>query len=105
MSDGCAIRFDTLPWETVSAHARQKQFASEGRSVRLLELEEGFCESDWCRRSHTGYVIEGELRVQFVDDSVTLKPGDALVLLGGEAGRHKAEVNRGPVMLFLVETT
>jgi hypothetical protein len=103
VSGGYPIQFRQLPWETVSEHARQKRIAVQDRIVRLLKLDDGFRDLDWCRKSHVGYVIDGELRIDFVDRSETLASGDGLALAGGEEGKHKAAVVRGPVTLFLVE--
>jgi hypothetical protein len=98
-----AIRFEELPWLAVSAHARQKRIVSEDRIVRLLELEQGFQEVDWCCNSHIGYVISGELQLNFITHNESFHSGDALILAGGDDGKHKATVVEGPVVLFLVE--
>jgi hypothetical protein len=98
-----SIEFSNLPWEPVSKHARQKCVVIQERVVRLLELEEGFQEVDWCHKSHVGYVVDGRLRLDFVDHSEILQGGDGVVLAGGEEGKHKAAVVCGPVTLFLVE--
>jgi hypothetical protein len=103
MSDRGTIRFDQIPWEFLTEDSRQKRVVSHDRVLRLLELRRGFEESEWCRRSHAGYVVEGELQIQFDGSFTRLCAGDAIDLEGGEEGRHRASVVLGPVLLFLVE--
>ena len=104
MLGGHAIRFDELPWEPLGEHARQKQIVAQHRTVRLLQLDDGFHEPDWCRKSHLGYVVAGELQLTFADRAETVRTGDALILTGGVEGRHRAAVVRGPVTVFLIES-
>ena len=94
-----------MPWKPLGAHAREKRLAAHDRVLRLLQLDEGFQEDDWCRKPHTGFVIEGEFQIQLTGRFETLRAGDALNLAGGENEKHKAVVVRGPVTLFLVEPT
>jgi hypothetical protein len=104
MLDRGKVSFDDVPWEVLSPKSRQKQVHVNGRVLRLLEFDDGFVETEWCRRAHLGYVVFGELELSFGDAATTLKSGDAFVLVGGDEGRHRARVIRGPVRLFLVES-
>jgi hypothetical protein len=98
------IQFDTISWEIANNHVRQKRIVAGDCVVRLLELASGFQEYEWCCKRHVGYVVDGDLRVDFPGRDETLRCGDGFVLTGGNEGRHKATVLRGPVTLFLVES-
>jgi hypothetical protein len=104
MLDHGKVDFDAMPWEILSTNSRQKRVVLNGRVLRMLEFDDGFVEAEWCRRTHLGYVVTGELQVLFADSATTWRPGDALVLVGGDEGRHRARVVHGPVRLFLVES-
>jgi hypothetical protein len=104
MSDHGKIDFDAMPWEILSPNSRQKRVERNGRVLRLLELDDGFAETEWCRRAHVGYVVNGELEVSFANFTTTWRSGDALVVNSGDEGRHRASVVRGPVRLFLIES-
>jgi hypothetical protein len=104
MLDHGKVDFDAMPWEILSPKSRQKRVVLNGRVLRMLEFDDGFMESEWCRRTHLGYVVAGELQVLFADSATTWRTGDALVLEGGDEGRHRASVVRGPVRLFLIES-
>ncbi len=96
-------RFSETDWQQVSEHARQKLIDNGEKRVRLLKLAPGFQELDWCRRGHTGYVIDGSLEIEFADDkpNQTFSTGDAILVSQGEA--HKARTGGGSALLFLVD--
>ncbi|QDU88351.1 hypothetical protein Pla175_17260 [Pirellulimonas nuda] len=96
-------KFDEAPWQRASDLARFKRIESEGYVIRLLQLDAGFEESDWCDKAHIGYVVEGELQVTFQDGVRTLCAGDVLTTLHGPASAHRGAVNHGTVTLFLVD--
>jgi hypothetical protein len=103
MLSGVTVQFEAVPWETVGHHARQKRVAVENRVLRLLELADGFQETEWCCGAHVGFVVAGELHLTFIDRTEVLRAGDGLVLNGGKEGRHRVTVVNGPVTFFLIE--
>jgi quercetin dioxygenase-like cupin family protein len=94
------IDFETLTWTQAAEGLRYKSAESEGRRVRLLEFAAGYREAEPCVKSHIGYVIEGELEVEFSDRTERFGRGDALVI---HAEPHSAKACVGRVLLFLVE--
>src|SRR5262245_43095285 len=99
-----AIRFDAIEWESVGERARQKRVVVDGSVLRLLQLDAGFQEPDWCLKGHVGYVVAGSLRIQFSDRIERLSVGDGLAISGGEVWKHRAIVEDDGVTLLLVET-
>lgn len=97
------INFDALAWEQVAPGVRFKASTRAGRKLRLVEFTNDFVESDWCLKSHFGYVLEGELEIAFPHTTQTFSAGDGLVILGGEAEKHRARVTSGVARLILVE--
>ena len=95
-------RFSDTSWQDVGDSARQKLIDDGEKRVRLLKLDPGFQEPDWCTRGHTGYIIDGTLEMEFPEgDKVVFSAGDALLLSSGMP--HKARTGAGPALLFLVD--
>ena len=99
----CRIDFDSLPWESPVQGSRFKAFQRGDSKLRLVELTRDFVEPDWCRKGHIGYVLEGEMDVDFHGNVVRFSTGDGLFIPEGEENRHKATVVTDVVSLILVE--
>lgn len=95
-------RFAEMPWAQTAPHAYEKRVTIGNHAVRLLRLEPGFVERDWCERPHFGYVVEGQLCIEFEQSSVTYVQGDYIAITGASDTRHRAVVSEA-VTLFLVE--
>ena len=99
----CKVDFDSSPWETPQPGERFKAFEHEGQRLRLVELAAGFVQRDWCARGHIGYVLEGEMDLDFEGETVRFSRNDGLFIPAGEDTRHKANVLSDVVRLILVE--
>lgn len=98
------IVFNNMDWEILGAGVKQKQVLSCSQRLRLLRFDDAFVEGEWCIKGHVGYVIEGDLTIQFAGIDVSYKAGDVLVISSGESNKHKAKIRKGKfVELFLVE--
>lgn len=97
------VNFAALDWHSPALGVRQKVFASPGRRLRLVEFSREFCEDSWCRKGHLGYVLEGELEIDFAGTKVNYGPGDGICIPPGEAHQHKASVLGQTVRLILVD--
>jgi len=95
--------FDSLEWQTPLPGARYKAFQRGERRLRLVEFTRDFVEPDWCRAGHVGYVLDGEMDVDFDGDVVRFSAGDGLFIPPGEEHRHKATVATDVARLVLVE--
>ncbi|MBC7930700.1 MAG: phosrestin [Rubrivivax sp.] len=94
------IDFDTLPWTQPADGLRFKSTERDGRRLRLLEFAPSFGESEWCQKSHAGYVVAGELEIEFADRAERFAAGDALLI---EGDPHRAKAGSEGAQLFLVE--
>jgi hypothetical protein len=101
--DDPRIEFASLPWQQMAPGARHKVVERGGKRVRLVEFAREFVERDWCPKGHVGYVLEGDLEIALEDRVVRLHRGDAIVLRGGGADKHKASVIGSSATLLLVE--
>jgi len=97
------VDFSALAWQSPAPGMRQKIWEAGGKRLRVVEFSQGFVEADWCCRGHLGYVLEGEMEIDFSGDKVGYVAGDGLYIPPGEEHRHKATVLGQRVRLFLVE--
>lgn len=97
------IDFRSLAWQIPLPKARYKASHHGSRRIRLVEFEKGFVEPDWCKKGHIGYVLNGEMDVNFDGQVVRFSTGDGLAIPAGEENRHKATVITDVVRLILVE--
>ena len=70
------------------AGAKYKVFQQGNRRLRLVEFTKGFTEPHWCTKGHIGYVLEGELDIDFAGDVVRFSAGDGLFIPEGQETRQ-----------------
>jgi quercetin dioxygenase-like cupin family protein len=99
----CKVDFDGVQWESPLKGARYKAIQQGNHRLRLVEFSRDFVEPDWCLKGHIGYVLEGEMDVDFDGDLVHFSAGDGIFIPPGVANKHKASVSTEVVRLFLVE--
>ncbi|NNM68880.1 MAG: phosrestin [Gallionella sp.] len=101
--DQYRILFDALDWQDGISGARFKVFRSDTKQLRLLEFTSEFAEPDWCEKGHIGFVIQGELEIDFHGSIVRYPQGSGIFIPAGSASAHKARSTTPTVLLFLVE--
>ena len=71
----------------------------------MVEFGKDFIENDWCTNGHIGYVLKGQLEIDFEATGTTVRytSGDGIFIEKGEDSRHKARVLTESVRLILVE--
>jgi quercetin dioxygenase-like cupin family protein len=97
------VVFDALEWESPMLGARCKVFRSGTRQIRLVEFTNEFVEPDWCEKGHVGFVIQGELEIDFHGNPVRYPEGSGIFIPPGSGSGHKARSISPAVLLFLVE--
>jgi len=97
------ILFESLEWQNGIPGARFKAFRSGTKQLRLLEFTSEFVEPDWCEKGHVGFVVQGELEIDFHGNLVRYPEGSGLFIPSGSASGHKARSVTPTVLLFLVE--
>jgi quercetin dioxygenase-like cupin family protein len=99
----CKVNFDGLQWQSPLKGARYKVFQGGNRRLRLVEFSRGFVERDWCLNGHIGYVLDGEMELDFDGDLVHFSAGDGVFIPAGMECKHMAKVLTDVVRLILVE--
>ncbi len=97
------IDFSRIDWEEKADGLRTKNFETDGKRFRFLEISRGLVHPDWCVTGHIGYVVEGELEIDFGSEIINYSAGDALFIKAGEREKHIPKPVSEKVLLFLVE--
>lgn len=97
------IDFETMEWEVPAVGVRFKAYEQSGKKLRLVEFGKEFVEPDWCTKGHIGYVLEGEIEIDFDGKVILFGPGDGLFIPPGHEHKHKGRVLTDKVTAILVE--
>lgn len=97
------IDFKEIPWHAPAAGVRSKAHEHSGRKLRLAEFTTDFVERQWCTKGHIGYVLRGQMEIDFDGRVITFGQGDGIFIPPGEPHKHKARVLTDCVRVILVE--
>ena len=97
------VDFGSTPWASPAPGMRFKAAELGHRKLRLLELSREFVEEDWCSKGHVGYVLEGEIEIDFDGTTLRARAGDGILIPPGAQSKHKATVVSPTARLILVE--
>ena len=97
------IDFELVGWEMPTVGVRFKAHEQNGRKLRLAEFTKEFVEADWCTKGHIGYVLDGQMEIDFDGKVIMFGPGDGLFIPAGEKHKHKAKVFTDTLKIILVE--
>jgi len=98
------LKFGDLEWDKPHVGVEQK-FYSDGKTrIRLLRFYDDFVEEHWCTKGHIGYVLDGEMTIDFNGELKNYQKGDGLWIVKGEQSKHKVLIEKGKhVELLLFE--
>ena len=98
------IRFKNIDGKKTSNGIEQKVYSQDGKKMRLLKFFDNFREVDWCTKGHTGFVLKGEMKIDFNGHIKKYKKGDGLWISKGLPTKHKVIIEKGKqVELILFE--
>ncbi|MHC4175341.1 MAG: cupin domain-containing protein [Planctomycetota bacterium] len=97
------VDFESMAWETSAVGVKFKAYQQAGRKLRLVEFGKEFVEPDWCAKGHIGYILEGQMEIDFNGEVIVFGPGDGVFIPAGEKHKHKGRVLTDTVKVILVE--
>ncbi len=97
------IDFEKIKWKEPAIGVRFKSFISNNKQVRLVEFTDEFIEPDWCTKGHIGFVLEGELEINFDGKLVKYGADDGIFIPKGPEHKHMAKCITKTVKLILIE--
>lgn len=69
-----------------------------------MQFFEDFREDDWCLKGHIGFVLNGEMSIDFDGTIMQYKKGDGLWINQGHDSKHKVLIEKGKqIELILFE--
>ena len=99
----CKIDFNSIPWEIPANGVRSKAYKQNGKQVRFVEFTDKHVETDWCKKGHIVYILEGKLEVNFDGNVVVFNTGDGLFIPAGEKDKHIGRALTKIVRMLFVE--
>ena len=100
--DNSRVDFETLAWQVSSPGIRFKAAVRDDKQLRVVEIDPDV-QQDWCDTGHVGYVLQGNLEIEFHDGIKEFRAGDGFIIRAGEVERHKPKAMGSVVKLVLVE--
>ena len=97
------IDFNSMEWQSPVNGVRFKAYEQGGRKLRLVEFAKDFIEPDWCTQGHVGYILEGQMEIDFDGNKEVFGPGDGVFIPAGEEHKHIGRVLTDKVKAILVE--
>ena len=97
------IDFEPMLWESPADGVRFKVYEQGGRKLRLVEFGKEFVEPDWCTNGHVGYILEGQMEIDFDGKKELFGPGDGVFIPAGPEHKHKGRVLTDKVKIIMVE--
>jgi quercetin dioxygenase-like cupin family protein len=97
------VDFESIAWKAPARGVRFKAYERDGRKLRLAEFDKEFVEPDWCTKGHIGYILEGQMEIDFGGKVIEFGPSDGVFIPAGEKHKHKGRVLTSTVRAVLVE--
>jgi len=94
--------FDKLDWESPISGVRHKYLDQKGMRMRLVEYSEQM-PPHWCDKGHYGYVLEGQLELEFENSKIVFNKGDGIFIPDGPDHKHKGKVLTETAWVFFIE--
>jgi quercetin dioxygenase-like cupin family protein len=57
----------------------------------------------WCEKGHYGYIIEGELEIEFTNEKIIYKKGVGVFIPEGDEHKHRGRSVTNTVKVIFVE--
>ncbi len=94
------INFDSLNFDNnLTKNRRTKTF----KNLQLKEYSQGLVNIDnWCEKGHLGYVLEGEVMVEFEDPNklIIYNPGNGILIPAGVKHRIRTILSKDAKVLM-----
>ena len=96
------INFNNIDWETPIQGVKSKTYKYANKQIRLIEYTKDML-LHWCQKGHYGYIIEGELEIEFTNEKIKFKKGDGVFIPDGAEHKHRGRAITETVKVIFVE--
>jgi quercetin dioxygenase-like cupin family protein len=97
------IDFESMEWESPADGVKFKAHERNAGKLRFVEFSKEFIEHDWCTKGHIGYILDGQMEIDFDGTKEIFGPGDGVFIPAGQQHKHKGRVLTDKVKAILVE--
>ena len=94
--------FDKIEWESPMEGVRHKYIDQNNLRMRLVEYSKKM-PPHWCEKGHYGYLIEGQMELEYENSKIIYKPGDGIFIPDGPDHKHRGRVLSERVLVFFIE--
>jgi quercetin dioxygenase-like cupin family protein len=96
------VDFDKLEWESPIEGVRHKYIDQDRLRMRLVEYSKKM-PPHWCEKGHYGYVIEGNMEIEYANSKMIYKAGDGIFIPDGPEYKHRGRAVSEKVLVFFIE--
>ena len=96
------VIFENLNWDIPSEGVKNKIFRQGNKQLRLVVFSKDM-EPHWCETGHYGYVLEGQMEIEYEAEKVLYQTGDGIFIPPGFEHRHRAKVLTDFIKVIFVE--
>jgi len=97
------VDFDSLERQSPLPGTGFKAFQRDGRRLRQVEFTRDFVEPEWCTKGHIGYVLDGEMTIDFDGHAVSFSAGDGIFIPAGKDSKHMVKVLMDVIHFIIIE--
>jgi quercetin dioxygenase-like cupin family protein len=98
------VEFDKLEWETPFKGVRHKYVDQNNIRVRLVEYSYSKeMPHHWCEKGHYGYLIEGQMEIEYENETIIYNLGDGIFIPEGPDHKHRGRVLSEKALVFFIE--
>ena len=94
--------FNEIDWESPIEGVRHKCVDRNDLRMRLVEYSKEMA-PHWCEKGHYGYLIEGQMEIEYENAKMIYKPGDGIFIPDGTEHRHRGKALTETVLVFFIE--
>jgi quercetin dioxygenase-like cupin family protein len=94
--------FNKLEWETLLKGVRHKYMDQNDLRIRLVEYSKEM-PLHWCEKGHYGYLIEGQMEIEYRNEKIVYRSGDGIFIPDGSDHRHRGKALTEKVLVFFIE--
>lgn len=96
------IAFNEMDWESPMEGVKCKSYINGDKQVRLIQYTKAMPQH-WCDKGHFGYILEGEIEIEYPHEKHTYKSGDGVFIPDGAEHKHKGRVISESATVIFVE--
>ena len=94
--------FSNIKWESPIEGVKHKYIDQNNLRLRLVEYSKAM-QPHWCEKGHYGYLIEGQMEIEYEGSKIIYNQGDGIFIPDGSEHRHRGKVLSETVLIFFIE--